>query len=249
MYVKSKRFEILMAVILIIAVYVIVTIKLPQSKKNPNLQESTLETQTEDSEQVQKNGHCIILDAGHGGLDGGKISVNNKVEKDLNLSVVKLLKEELEQYGYEIILTRTDENGLYKESDKKKKLTDLQNRCKIIEDSNAQIVVSIHHNSYTKPEVKGAQVFYYKDDEEGRKLAKCVQNSFRENLDNTNNRVEKNNVSYYMLKYSKKPIIIAECGFLTNPEEALLVESEEYQKKVVEAIRIGIDEYFEIKRE
>lgn len=155
----------------------------------------------------------VVLDAGHGGSDSGKISVTGSLEKDLNLSITLELKSILENAGYEVILTRKDEGGLYTEKDRNRKIADMKERCRIINESSADVVVSIHLNSFTDPKVNGAQVFYYKHSQEGKQLAQCIQDSFRDNLNPDNKRVEKFNDSYYMLLNTKLPTVIAECGF------------------------------------
>ena len=120
----------------------------------------------------------------------------------------------------------------------------MKKRCQIIKDSKADIVVSIHQNSFQSQDVKGAQVFYYKHSVEGKKLAEILQASFKENLDSENKRVEKADSTYYMLVHTSAPTVIAECGFLSNPTEASLLNSSEYQQKIAEALYKGILNYF-----
>ena len=119
----------------------------------------------------------IVLDAGHGGRDPGKIGVNGALEKEINLALAQKVKALLEESGAaeEVILTREDDEGLYDETDSNKKAADLNERCRIIEESGADFVVSIHQNSYTDGSVSGPQVFYYKNSEEGKLLAEAVQ--------------------------------------------------------------------------
>ncbi|MGN0407753.1 MAG: N-acetylmuramoyl-L-alanine amidase [Bacteroides sp.] len=223
---NHKKLEILMAVLLIAGVYITVNRILPLA-----------------SPKSEKR--VVVLDAGHGGSDSGKISVTGTLEKDLNLSIVKKLQVMLEDADYEVILTRTDENGLYSETDRNRKIADMKKRCQIINESNADIVVSIHLNSFTDPKVNGAQVFYYKHSAEGKILASCIQESFKNNLNPDNKRVEKYNDSYYMLLNTKLPTVIAECGFLSNEEEAALVDTEEYREKIARAVFEGIENYYQ----
>lgn len=222
-----------MSVLLIMAVYMTVNAVLPQAAV------MTL------SEKDEGDGKRIVLDAGHGGYDSGKVSVTGALEKDLNLAIVYELKSILEQKGYEVILTREGDAGLYEENDRNRKRADMKKRCEIINNSNANIMVSIHHNSFTDSRVCGAQIFYYKASTDGKRLASCIQKSIRENVDNENDRVEKSNDSYYLLLNTKIPTVIAECGFLSNEKEARLLEQNDYQKKMAEAIAKGIDTYFE----
>ena len=125
-----------------------------------------------------------------------------------------------------------------------KKSADIKTRCQIIKHTKADIVVSIHQNSFQSQDVKGAQVFYYKHSVEGKKLAEILQASFKENLDSENKRVEKADSTYYMLVHTSAPTVIAECGFLSNPTEASLLNSSEYQQKIAEALYKGIINYF-----
>ena len=178
----------------------------------------------------------MVIDSGHGGIDPGKKSDNGILEKDVNLSIAKKLQKKLIDTGFNVVMTREDENGLYSENDDNKKIADMKKRCQIIKDSKADIVVSIHQNSFQSQDVKGAQVFYYKHSVEGKKLAEILQASFKENLDSENKRVEKADSTYYMLVHTSAPTVIAECGFLSNPTEASLLNSSEYQQKIAEAI-------------
>lgn len=186
---------------------------------------------------------CIVIDAGHGGSDPGKVGVNNALEKDINLALALKLKDTLEENGLQIILTRDSDNGLQSAGATNQKVSDMQNRCKIISDANPVFTVSLHQNSYTTSDVKGAQVFYYSQSTEGEKLATYIQNSLITNVDPRNNRAAKANDSYYLLKKTPTPTVIVECGFLSNPTEADLLLTEDYQDALVEAISIGILAY------
>ena len=190
---------------------------------------------------------CIVVDAGHGGRDAGKVGVNDALEKDINLSLALKLKAALEKEEIEVVLTRDSDIGLYSEDSTNKKAEDMQNRCKIITDANPVFTVSLHQNSYTSPEVRGAQVFYYGQSKEGKDLADIIQSSLIANVAPENTRTAKANESYYLLKKTPTPTVIVECGFLSNPEEADLLLTEDYQDKLIEAIRLGIMEYLEKK--
>ncbi len=190
---------------------------------------------------------CIVVDAGHGGRDAGKVGVNDALEKDINLSLALKLKAALEEEEIEVVLTRDSDIGLYSEDSTNKKAEDMQNRCKIITDANPVFTVSLHQNSYTSPGVRGAQVFYYGQSKEGKELADIIQSSLIANVAPENTRTAKANESYYLLKKTPTPTVIVECGFLSNPEEADLLLTEDYQDKLIEAIRLGIMEYLEKK--
>ena len=185
----------------------------------------------------------VVIDVGHGGIDSGKVSADGVLEKDVNLVIAKKLKALLEQEDVRVTLTRDSDTGLYQESDSNKKVADLQNRCALIEKIDPDCTVSIHQNSFSSPEVKGAQVFYYGQSAEGEALAKLVQKSLIERADPENHRQAKANESYYLLKRTVSPTVIVECGFLSNPAEAALLTSEEYQNRLVWAIHMGVMEF------
>ena len=128
-------------------------------------------------------------------------------------------------------------------SDKNKKIADLNERCRIIEESGAEITVSIHQNSFPEESVDGAQVFYYSGSESGKQLGRMVQERLKSEINDGNHRVAKANKEYYLLKKAVCPAIIVECGFLSNPAEAELLATEEYQEKLAFAIALGVMEY------
>ncbi len=185
----------------------------------------------------------IVIDPGHGGRDPGKVGVNYALEKDINLKISLKLKKLLEEKGYQIIMTREEDIGLYSEGDANKKRSDLNRRIKTINDSDAKFALSIHQNSFTQEYVKGAQVFYHGESVEGKKLAEILQEQIKETIKDGNHRKAKANQSYYMLKKTKCPLVIVECGYLSNHGEAALLITEEYQDKMAEAISLGVQEY------
>ena len=185
----------------------------------------------------------VVVDAGHGGFDPGKVGINGAQEKDINLAIVKKLEKYLENGDMEVILTRTDENGLYEESDANKKVRDMKKRVEIMETSKADLVVSIHQNSYPQEYVHGAQVFYHEDSAAGAELAAHIQEQLVCLADPQNQRQIKANDSYYLLKKTSMPIVIVECGFLSNYEEAEKLISEEYQDRIAWAVYLGIVRY------
>lgn len=189
------------------------------------------------------NRNCIVVDAGHGGDDPGKIGINGALEKDINLAVAHKLSALLKAQGYEVVMTRETGEGLYRQGTKNMKVEDMQNRCKVITETMPVFTVSIHQNSYPEEYVKGAQVFYYGQSTEGEALAKRIQESMVLRLNPENHRKEKANESYYLLKKTPTPTVIVECGFLSNSEEAALLETELYQDKVAWSIMMGIVQY------
>lgn len=182
----------------------------------------------------------IVLDAGHGGWDPGKTGTHGKNEKELNLAVTEKLAEYLEIGGAEVILTRTFDDALGEG-----KRTDMAERKRIANESDADILVSIHQNAFLSAKVKGAQVFYHNSSGEGKRLAECVQESLRRRVDGSNHRQAKENDSYYILRTTEIPAVIVECGFLSNQEEEKLLNDERYQEKLAWAIYCGILDYFE----
>lgn len=167
-------------------------------------------------------------------------------EKTLNLIYARKLAALLETEGYEVVLTRTTEDGLYDADASNKKAQDMQRRVAIIEEEDPILTVSIHQNSYAEDSsVKGPQVFYYEQSAEGEKLAAAIQNSLNEELAIERPRTQKGNTTYYILKRSVSTTVIVECGFLTNPEEETKLQEEIYQDRVAQAICDGILEYLQ----
>lgn len=186
----------------------------------------------------------VLIDSGHGGIDPGKVGVNGAYEKDINLSIALLLMDILEKKDCEVIMTREADTGLYSETDSNKKISDLKKRVELMNGENPDAIVSIHQNSFTKESSKGAQVFYQSSSDEGKKFAEIIQQQMAI-LDETNKRVAKPNSDYYILKNSTGVAVIVECGFLSNPQEAQLLVTKEYQTKVAEAVAEGIIKYLE----
>lgn len=185
----------------------------------------------------------VVLDAGHGGDDPGKVGVNSVLEQDINLAITKRVEALLEANDITVIMTRKDGNGLDEGGSKNKKVQDMKKRLEIIEETKPSLVVSIHQNSYHEESIRGAQVFYYTTSEESRKIAEIMQQQLIERVERENKRAAKANDSYYLLKKTPYPIVIVECGFLSNWTEAELLATEEYQEKVAWAIHMGILQY------
>ena len=189
-----------------------------------------------------KSRACVVIDAGHGGSDPGKVGINNQLEKEINLKIAEILKDFLQAEGIEVVMTRESDAGLYDEGASNKKVQDMKRRLEIIEKADPVIVVSIHQNSYHEEYVKGAQVFYYTTSESSRQLAEVIQEQLR-SLDPDNRREAKGNDSYFLLKKTSKPIVIVECGFLSNREEAEKLSSALFQEKMAWNIHMGIMKY------
>jgi len=190
-----------------------------------------------------KNPPVVVIDAGHGGKDPGKVGVNHALEKDINLQISLRLKCLLEQNDVSVVLTREEDKDLASEQASNRKNEDLRARANLISEAEPTVMVSIHQNSYPEEDVDGAQVFYYAGSESGKLLGAMVQNSLKGEINDGNHRVAKANKEYYLLKKATCPAVIVECGFLSNPTEAALLITEEYQEKLAFAIHLGIMEY------
>lgn len=185
----------------------------------------------------------VVIDAGHGGKDPGKVGVNAALEKDINLSIALRLKRLLEQNDVVVVMTREEDKDLASEQAVSRKNEDLRARAALISEASPIVMVSIHQNSYPEKDVDGAQVFYYSGSEEGKQLGVMIQESLKSEIKDGNHRVAKANKDYYLLKKANCPAVIVECGFLSNPEEAALLATKEYQEKVAFSVHLGIMEY------
>ncbi len=185
----------------------------------------------------------VVLDAGHGGVDGGVSGVRTGVkESELNLAIVKKLERLLIDGGFDVVLTRSGSAGLYGIATKNLKRKDMEKRKEIINRAKPSIVVSVHLNKYALSSRRGAQIFYKKDCEYGKILAERVQTAFNE-LPESTRSFSALTGDYYILNCSNYPSIIAECGFLSNPEEEALLITEEYQETVAYSLFKGIVDY------
>lgn len=191
----------------------------------------------------------VVVDAGHGGFDAGKVGINDALEKEVNLSIAKKLKGLLEQENIQVVMTRESDAGLYDESEENKKQQDMKRRCTIINESGAAIAVSIHQNSYTEESVHGPQVFYYETSADAKVLAHTLQEILNTELKIDRPRSIKANDSYYILRKTAVPTVIVECGFLSNGAEAAKLITEEYQQQVAEAICRGVQQFLNNSQE
>lgn len=194
-------------------------------------------------EPADKAEFCVVLDAGHGGDDPGKIGINGAQEKEINLLIAEKIKKYLEANDVRVVMTRESDDGLYDPGVSNKKVQDMKRRIAIIDETAPQITVSIHQNSYPEEYVHGAQVFFYTGSREGQALAEAIQAQMVAKVDPENKRQVKANDSYYLLKKTGTPIVIVECGFLSNGEEAEKLCDDEYQEEIAWAIHMGILQY------
>lgn len=186
--------------------------------------------------------YTVVIDAGHGGIDGGSVGKNGTIEAELNLEYAKELKQMLTDFGFNVVMTRESESGLYSPLASNKKKDDMKKRKEIVEKSNADFVISIHMNSFSSRS-HGAQVFYGKDDEPSKKLAQDIQNYFIKNLPNAKKEIKVGD--YYILNAIKAPSVLIECGYLSNQKEEELLNDEDYKKEVCYNILLGVLNYLD----
>ena len=195
------------------------------------------------SEQV------IIIDAGHGGFDGGAVAPDGTVEKNINLEIASSLSELLALNGYNVIMTRTTDTGTeddYTKPIQVRKVSDLKNRLALMNKYPNAIFVSIHLNKFTASSAKGSQVFYSKNSPDSFTLGDAIQGNIRELLQPDNTRVIKQGTkSTYLLYNAQIPAVIVECGFLSNAEDLKKLKDEQYKNQIAFAVYCGINDYFE----
>lgn len=203
-----------------------------------------------DDVAVQSSGNIrpvIIIDAGHGGIDGGAVASDGTQEQYINLDIARKINEYLSELGYVTIMTRTDDNSIHDpdaETIRQKKVSDIHNRLKIIETHQDSIFVSIHLNYYTESKYNGTQVFYSPNNANSGKLAQYIQNSVVSLLQPYNTRqIKQSDSSIYLLYHSPVPSVMVECGFLSNAEETEKLKNENYRTQMAEAICKGIIDY------
>ena len=190
----------------------------------------------------------VIIDAGHGGFDGGATASDGTVEKDINLQIALKTAQLLRFNGFDVIMTRSEDTGT--EDDEsvaiaKRKKSDLTNRLQIMKDNPDAVFVSIHLNKFTTSAANGAQVFYTKNRKEALCLAQSLQKSIKTLLQPQNDRVVKQGTnSTFLLKNAVVPTVIVECGFLSNKAELEKLKSEDYQSQMAFAVVCGITDYF-----
>lgn len=187
----------------------------------------------------------IILDAGHGGKDGGASSASGIVEKEITLSVAKKVEDYLKLQGFNVIMTRTDDYDLAEASAKKRKQQDLTKRVQIMNGNGNTLAVSIHANAIPNSKWTGAQTFYDPKNIENKQLATAIMTSMKSNLEGTTTREAKSISSLFILKNSNIPTTLVEIGFLSNPDEAALLNTENYQNQIAYAIYEGILYYLD----
>ena len=185
---------------------------------------------------------------GIGFPDEGAVGFNGTTEQAINLSIGLKLQKLIEQSGAKVILTRSDENGIYSidsKSIREKKVSDMKNRVELGNNSNADIFISIHLNKYPPSEIyRGWQTFYQENNDDSKKLAELIQENMGKNIEYTNSRVAMKITDVYIMKNVIVPTVIVECGFLSNKDESYLLQDDTYQSKIAWGIFLGLQQYF-----
>lgn len=204
------------------------------------------------AEFFEKKG-TVVLDAGHGGEDGGAVGINGIMEKDINLSIALELEKYLKQNNFDVIMIR---NGDYSVGDQslstiaERKRSDTKSRLHTVEESGECIFISIHQNHFTESKYDGAQVFYSGNRPESAKLAEAIRQNIVTDLQPENHRENKEaEKSIYLLYHCQVPAVLVECGFLSNPAEADKLNTESYQKNMAAAIYNGLIDYLQMEKE
>lgn len=214
---------------------------------------AVIKTQTESSRMV------LFLDPGHGGMDGGAVSSSGVPEKDINLAIALYVRNLAEDYGWKVVMTRETDEGLYDSDEgsiRSMKTADLRVRRDMLKKYRPQVAVSIHLNSFKEDtSVKGVQVFYPDQGEDRRLLEQCgefadvMQDNMVEAVNAEKKRTPLVKDDVFLFREEVCPIVIVECGFLSNPEEAQLLQTNAYQKKLAQGIMAGITEFTGVEKE
>lgn len=189
----------------------------------------------------------VIVDAGHGGDDGGAIGIDGTVEKDINLDIALKLEKILKFYGFNVIMTRTQDvmtcdDGI--DSLRKRKISDIHNRFELMRKNPDAIFISVHQNKFEDSSQHGTQVFYSGNDERSKELAEAIQTSVTLTLQRKNDRVVKKSGSgIYLLYHTKIPAVLVECGFISNSDEVKKLKDEGYRMKLAILIADGLLKY------
>ena len=183
--------------------------------------------------------YTVVVDAGHGAPDGGAVGANGTIEKDINLQIALKLQEILENRGIRVIMTRTDDNSICDKNAKtlhEMKVSDMKNRLEIINKSGADLFLSIHMNSFSKPSSAGLHVFYSRNHPEIAETAGLIQDSISKVTGAQTHAVKAASDTLYLMKNPTPPAILVECGFISNPEEEKLLNDDNYQSKIAFSI-------------
>lgn len=187
----------------------------------------------------------VIIDAGHGGFDGGATAPDGTAEKDINLAVSLKLKKILTLYGYDVIMLRDTDTALNTEGDttRSKKCSDIMNRYAVMEANPDSIYLCIHQNNFSASYCHGAQMFYCKSTDGSKELAECIQTSLKAVQPDNDRVIKPCTDDVYLIYNAKTTALLVECGFLSNRDDLLNLKNEEYQMKLAFAISSGLNNY------
>ena len=196
---------------------------------------------------VSENTHTVIIDAGHGGEDGGAVNDNNVVEKDLNLQISVKLADMLTLFGYKTEQIRTEDKSVYTQGEnvRQRKVSDMKNRLSVFNSNPENVVISIHQNKFEQSKYYGTQVFYSVNDADSVKLAESIRASVVKDLQPNNKRETKPATeSIYVLNHAQYTAVLVECGFVSNAEELANLKDTAYQRKLAYGIFSGFLDYY-----
>ena len=229
---KDLKFYSLMALMLVISIIAPITLN------NEEIRETT-------SSMITTT--CVLIDAGHGEPDGGAVSADGVKESDINLQIASKLQKSLVSKGYQVIMTREDESNISGLNDdstiRSIKTRDINNRVNLANSCGADFMISIHMNKYEDPKYYGWQTFYSKNSEQGKKLAECIQVGIKDSTGLENKREALKIEGIKIIDKTTIPVVIVECGFLSNIEECKKLQNEDYQSQIVNGIVCGIESY------
>lgn len=200
------------------------------------------------SSNVKSDEPVIVIDAGHGGVDGGAVASDGTNEKDINLDIALKLNELMKLNGFSTVMTRTEDISIHDDDAttiRQKKVSDLKKRLSILDDGDALCMISIHQNIYSSSKYSGTQVFYGKNNTLSETLADSIQNQVVTLMQPDNKRaIKQTTKDIYLLYNAQKPCVMIECGFLSNQEELSNLKDDEYQTKMAFAVFVGFLEYY-----
>lgn len=200
------------------------------------------------SSNVKSDEPVIVIDAGHGGVDGGAVASDGTNEKDINLDIALKLNELMKLNGFSTVMTRTEDISIHDDDAttiRQKKVSDLKKRLSILDDGDALCMISIHQNIYSSSKYSGTQVFYGKNNTLSETLADSIQNQVVTLMQPDNKRaIKQTTKDIYLLYNAQKPCVMVECGFISNQEELSNLKDDEYQTKMAFAVFVGFLEYY-----
>ena len=198
---------------------------------------------------IHQTMQTVVIDAGHGGFDGGTVAADGTPEKEINLAIAKRLQSLLQCSGIHTVMTRETDDSIHDPACttvRKQKISDIHNRLQIMEDTPDSVFVSIHQNHFSQSKYHGTQVFYSGNDSRSRVLAEEIQSAVVAATQPENQRqVKQSGTEIYLLYHANRPAVMVECGFLSNPQESALLKTPQYQTKIALSILQGILNYRE----